>query len=154
MTFLAKIAALVSAKAAIGLTAGVLTVAAAGIAGEATITGSTNPSNWGQQVVQQVQKCKAALAPDSHGIGQCVSTFAKQHGQQVSSERRASGARTNTPGHSNNPGNSNNSGNSNHPGQSNHSTDHPSGPPTDHTTGQPTNHPGGKPSSNPGQGQS
>jgi hypothetical protein len=116
VSFLAKLAALVSAKAAIGLTVGVLAVSAA--AGEATITGSSNPVSWGQQVVQQVQKCKGALAPGSHGIGQCVSAFAKQHGATVSAGHQASGARLNEPSPShgksqNHPtGNGNGNGNS------------------------------------------
>lgn len=93
MSFLAKAAALLTTKAAIGVAASVLVVSAAG--SEAAITGSFNPSDWGQQVVNQVNKCKDALAPGSHGIGQCVSSFASQHGKQVSSEHRA----TPTPGH-------------------------------------------------------
>lgn len=66
--------------------------AAAG-ATEAAITGSLNPNDWGQQVVQQVNTCKAALQQGQHGIGQCVSAFASQHGAIVSAEHRASGAR-------------------------------------------------------------
>jgi len=130
--FLVKVAGLITAKAAIGLTLGVLAVSAASAAGEATITGSTNPSNWGSQVVQQVQKCKAALAPGSHGIGQCVSAFAKQHGDQVSDSHHASGARTNKPSPSASPeqkgngkpknqgnnGNGQGNGNGNGPGKS------------------------------------
>ena len=103
---IAKVAGLLSAKAAIGLTLGVLAVSAAG-AGEAAITGSANPTAWGQQLVQQVEKCKDALAPGTHGIGNCVSTFASQHGAQVSSDHRASGARTSkpTPGSNDKPKN-------------------------------------------------
>jgi hypothetical protein len=93
MSFLAKAAALLTTKAAIGVAAGVLVVSAAG--SEAAITGSFNPTDWGTQVVKQVNKCKDALAPGSHGIGQCVSSFASQHGKQVSADHRA------TPGHSN-----------------------------------------------------
>jgi len=105
MSVLAKVATLVSTKGAIGLTVAVLAVGAAGVATEAAVTGSTNPTVWGQQVVQQVDKCKAALIPGTHGIGQCVSAFAKQHGPQVSTDHRASGARTNhTPGLPANPG--------------------------------------------------
>jgi hypothetical protein len=92
MSFLAKAAALLTTKGAIGVAASVLVVSAAG--SEAAITGSFNPTDWGQQVVQQVNKCKDALAPGSHGIGQCVSSFASQHGKQVSSDHRA----TPTPG--------------------------------------------------------
>jgi hypothetical protein len=69
------------------------TLAAAG-ATEAALSGSLNPSDWGQQVVQQVDKCKAALQAGEHGIGQCVSAFAKQHGPTVSADHSASGARS------------------------------------------------------------
>ena len=93
MSFLAKVAALITTKAAIGVAASVLVASAAG--SEAIITGSVNPTDWGQQVVKQVNKCKDALTPGSHGIGQCVSSFASQHGKQVSADHRA----TPTPGH-------------------------------------------------------
>jgi len=121
MSFLAHAASVVSAKGAIGLAVAALAVAAAGVGAEAAITGSANPSNWGQQVVQQVDKCKDALAPGSHGIGECVSTFAKQHGKQESkhANEAASDARTNHP--------------------------------TDHPTGTTTSHPGGRPSATPGK---
>jgi hypothetical protein len=84
--------AALAAKVVTGFAIGAF--AAAG-ATEAAITGSLNPSDWGQQVVQQVDKCKAALQAGEHGIGQCVSAFAKQHGPAVSADHRASGARTN-----------------------------------------------------------
>jgi hypothetical protein len=99
MSFLAKVAALLSTKAAIGVAASVLVVSAAGT--EAVITGSFNPSDWRTQFVQQVNKCKDALAPGSHGIGQCVSSFASQHGKQVSADHRATpthGHADHTPG--------------------------------------------------------
>ncbi|HZK72917.1 MAG TPA: hypothetical protein VFD88_02820, partial [Clostridia bacterium] len=67
---LAKLGALLTTKAAVGLTVGVLAAGAAG-AGEAVITSSANPGDWGNQVVQQVQKCKGALTTVSHGIGDC-----------------------------------------------------------------------------------
>ncbi len=122
MSVLAKAASVVSAKGAIGLAVAALAVGAAGVASEAAITGSANPTNWGQQVVLQVDKCKDALTPGSHGIGECVSTFASKHGKEESSER-ASEAR-----------------------------EHASGARTDHPTGKPTDHPGGKPSGVPPTG--
>jgi hypothetical protein len=94
MPLIAKIAALLTTKAAIGVAAATLAVGAAGVS-ESAITGSTNPSDWGKQVVKQVNTCKDALAPGSHGIGQCVSSFASKHGQDSSAEHRA----TPTPGH-------------------------------------------------------
>jgi hypothetical protein len=94
LSLLAKIAAALTTKAAIGVAAGALVVAAAG-AGESVVTGSFNPSDWGKQVVEQVNDCKTALTPGSHGIGDCVSSFASQHAQAASAQHRA----TPTPGH-------------------------------------------------------
>jgi len=125
MSILAKAVSVVSAKGAIGLAVAALAVGAAGVAAEAAITGSADPSNWGQQVVQQVDKCKDALAPGSHGIGECVSTFASQKGKQESS-KHSSGARE-------------------------HASDARTNHPTDHPTGPPTSHPGRKPSATPGK---
>ena len=97
---LAKVAAVLATKAAIAVTFGVLAAAAAG---EAVVTGSINPVDWGQQVVQQVQKCKDALVPESHGIGECVSSFSSQHGKNVSGDHRAHP----TPGQGNGNGGGN-----------------------------------------------
>jgi len=103
MSVLAKAVAVVSTKGAVGLAVALLAVAAAGAAAEAAVTGSANPTNWGQAVVDQVNKCKDALQPGQHGIGQCVSAFAKTHGKEVSSQHasdartHASGARENHP---------------------------------------------------------
>jgi len=85
---LVKVGAALTTKTAIAVAAGALAVGAAGV-GESEITGTLNPTDWGKQVVQQVNDCKAALAPGSHGIGQCVSSFAKQHGKAVSADHRA-----------------------------------------------------------------
>jgi hypothetical protein len=94
LPLLAKIGAAITTKAAIGVAAGALVVGAAGV-GESVITGSTNPSDWGKQVVKQVTTCKDALAPGSHGIGQCVSAFASSKHQGAGAEHRA----TPTPAH-------------------------------------------------------
>lgn len=52
---------------------------------EVAITGSINPANWGQQVTTQVNACKASAERlGVHGIGQCVASFARQHGDTVS----------------------------------------------------------------------
>ena len=67
----------------IAVAAAATTIAAA--ATEVAITGSVNPLNWGQQVTQQVEACKASAARlGVHGIGQCVASFARQHGDTVS----------------------------------------------------------------------
>ena len=124
MSVLAHVVALVSTKAAIGIAVAVLAVGAAGVATEAAVTGSASPSNWGQAVVDQVNSCKLALAPGTHGIGECVSTFANKHGKAVSADHRASPTRGN-------------------------SSDHASSARGDHTPGPPANP--GKPSNVPGK---
>lgn len=73
--------AALSAKLAAGFA--VAALAATG-ATEASITGSFDPSVWGQQVKQQVSDCKGALAPGQHGIGACVSDFAQQNSKAAS----------------------------------------------------------------------
>ncbi len=124
-SFLVQVAALATTKATIGLTVGVLAVGAAGAAGEAAITGSANPSDWGHQVVQQVKQCKAALVPGTHGIGQCVSAFASQHGTQATDGHGATGHPTGEP------------------------TSHPTGKATSNPTDEPTSNPQGKPTGKP-----
>ena len=68
----------------------VAALAAGGATAAIAATGSLSPVNWGQHVVQAVERCKdelrgtqetAAGGPD-RGIGQCVSAVARQHGQQ------------------------------------------------------------------------
>ena len=67
----------------IAVAAAATTIAVA--ATEVAITGSVNPTNWGSQVVTQVNACKAsAVRLGVHGIGQCVSSFARTHGDTVS----------------------------------------------------------------------
>ena len=82
-------------------------VAAAAAAVAATVTtGSINPADWGQQVKQTVVTCKADLSAGQHGIGDCVSDFANQHGALVSSAARHHGNESPNP-NSNNGGNAN-----------------------------------------------
>ena len=126
--------AALAAKLVTGFAVGALAAAGATAATEAAITGSLNPNDWGQQVVQQVQKCKAALQPGQHGIGQCVSAFAKQHGPLVSADHRSSNARTN--GKDNNGkdnGKNHGKGNNNGGGSGNDG-----GQPSDKSHGRPT----------------
>jgi hypothetical protein len=98
-----------------GFAVAAMAATAAVAATEVAITGSVNPANWGQQVTTQVNACKASAARlGVHGIGQCVSQFAKQNGDTVSDSPQA----TATPGHgkSNNAGNGNSHGQPNSPG--------------------------------------
>ncbi len=91
------------------LTGVAVAAAAVTIAGTAT-TGSLNPSDWGQQVSERVAACKAELADGQHGIGDCVSALAQQHGAAVASEARHHGNGNTNP---NANGNSNANGNAN-----------------------------------------
>jgi hypothetical protein len=85
-------------KVAIAATAAALATGG-GVAAKAAITGDANPFHWGHQVRQQVISCKDDLAPDEHGIGQCVSDFAKQHGQQVREAHSQSGSHSQAGSH-------------------------------------------------------
>ncbi len=113
------------AGAAIGvkiLTGIAVAAAAATVAGAATevaLTGSPNPLVWGQQVTQQVAACKASAARlGVHGIGECVSDFANQHGKAVSGSHRASDSRGHGDGNSNGNGHANGNGNGHSKSQS------------------------------------
>ncbi len=100
--------AALGAKFLTGFAVAALAVAGAGVTTEVATTGSLNPSDWGQQVVQQVNTCKDTLrASGVRGIGQCVSAFAKQHGKAVSDEHRASNSRNNGNHGKNNQGSDN-----------------------------------------------
>jgi hypothetical protein len=92
------------------LTGVAVAAAAVTVAGVAT-TGSLNPGNWGQQVTTQVSKCKAQLADGQHGIGDCVSPFASQHGAAVASAARHHGNGNGDGGTSNPSGNGNGNAN-------------------------------------------
>ncbi len=94
------------------LTGVAVAAAALTVAGAAT-TGSLDPNVWGQQVKTRVAECKDKLADGQHGIGECVSSFASQHGASV-----ASAARQHGNGNQNGHGNGNANGHDkdkNHP---------------------------------------
>jgi hypothetical protein len=72
-------------KIATGFAIAAMAATAAVAATEVALTGSINPTNWGQQVKEEVADCKASAARlGVHGVGQCVSSFARQHGDAVS----------------------------------------------------------------------
>ncbi|HEV1991356.1 MAG TPA: hypothetical protein VGR34_00660 [Candidatus Dormibacteraeota bacterium] len=79
-------------KIATGFAVAALAATAAVAATEVALTGSINPANWGQQVKEEVADCKAAVAPGEHGIGQCVSSFARQHGDAVNDSHKDGGS--------------------------------------------------------------
>jgi hypothetical protein len=74
------VAAAVKSKAAVVALA---TVVAVGALGVGTAAAAANGA-FGQQVKAKVESCKDALATGTHGIGDCVSNFAQQHGKQHS----------------------------------------------------------------------
>jgi hypothetical protein len=105
-----------------GFAVAAMAATAAVAATEVAITGSVNPANWGQQVTTQVNACKASAARlGVHGIGQCVSQFAEQHGDAVSAAPGNGNSNNagNGNGNSNNAGNGNGHGNSNNAGNGN-----------------------------------
>jgi len=123
------VGAALGAKLLTGFAVAALAVAGAGVTSEVATTGSLNPSDWGKQVVQQVNTCKETLrASGVRGIGQCVSAFAKQHGKLVSGEHRNSDARTNDHGNNGNNGNHGKGGNNGQAGQHGKPSDLPHQP--------------------------
>ena len=129
---LSALAALASTKVGAAVVVSALALGSAGVATEAAITGSANPIEWGQQVREQVEKCKAALSPGSHGVGECVSSFASRKGSEESAANKASAARDQ---------------------QSGPPRGHPGGPPSSRPGGPPSSQPGGPPSSHPAPGR-
>ncbi len=92
------LATVAKSKVAIAATA-VALATGGGVAAKAAITGDANPFHWGHQVRQQVISCKDDLGPNEHGIGQCVSDFAKQHGQQVREAHSQGGSHSQAGAH-------------------------------------------------------
>jgi hypothetical protein len=84
--FTAASAVLKRKAAAVVLAAVVATGSAAGVAAAA------DHGAFGQQVKAQVATCKAHLAQGVHGIGDCVSDFAQQHGAKQRQQHSQSGA--------------------------------------------------------------
>ena len=97
----------------IKILSGVAVAAAAVTVAGAATTGSLDPTVWGQQVKQQVESCKDQLAQGDHGIGDCVSQFANQHGQAVASEARHHGGGNGSPKNKDKNGNSSGDGTGN-----------------------------------------
>jgi len=127
MSFVLTFRSLASHRAAVAAAVAVVALVAVGGGAEAAITGSADPGNWGQQVVRQVQKCQAALAPGSHGIGECVSSFAFQHGERGSGTNAANNDPKHTPAPPTNQTSNPGAGNSNsaNPGAGNSNSGNP-----------------------------
>ncbi|MHB8587792.1 MAG: hypothetical protein ACYDA0_02940 [Candidatus Dormibacteraceae bacterium] len=106
---------------------------------EVAITGSVNPANWGQQVTTQVNACKASAARlGVHGIGQCVASFARQHGD-TDSDSHAKNDKTDKTKTKTGNGNGNSNGNSNSHGRDSDKSQ--SSRPAITTAGEPTDPP-------------
>ncbi|MEO8745366.1 MAG: hypothetical protein ABI334_04845 [Candidatus Dormiibacterota bacterium] len=111
----------------LAVAAAALTVATA--ATEVATTGSLNPANWGQQVKQVVSECKASAERlGVHGIGQCVSSFARQHGADVKASPKAKKDnpgqdKKDNPGQGNANGKNKSNGNGNGNGNRSESSD-------------------------------
>jgi hypothetical protein len=82
MAIRTSIMAALGAKTMVG--GAVVALAAGAVAGTAA-TGSANPATWGQRVVQTVQGCKHTVesGKTTGTVGECVSDFAQEHGEQV-----------------------------------------------------------------------
>jgi hypothetical protein len=102
-----------------GIAVAAAAVVVAGAATEVAVTGSLNPTNWGQKVTQQVGACKAsAAALGLHGIGECVSDFASSkarvnQGQNNGKDNGKSNGKGIPKDKTKGPGNGNGNGNSN-----------------------------------------
>jgi len=77
-------------KAVVSLAAATMALGASAVL--AAASGSLNPQVWGQQVSSAVEQCKTDLQPGLHGIGACVSAFARRQGQQMQTQHGANGA--------------------------------------------------------------
>ncbi|HEX6487339.1 MAG TPA: hypothetical protein VF137_00500 [Candidatus Dormibacteraeota bacterium] len=87
----------VTVKAAALAAAAVLVSTGVVFAAGTALTGTPNPAAWGQQVSEHVETCKQQLPAGQHGIGSCVSSFARQHGESQRAQHSQSGSQS--PGH-------------------------------------------------------
>lgn len=94
---------------AIKVLTGVAVAAAAATVATAAATGTANPSQWSQGISAKVHDCRAALADQNGGIGQCVSVIAQHHGSNATNDESH---------HGNASGNGNGNGSVNSAGQS------------------------------------
>lgn len=120
-----------------GLAAAALVVGG-GSAVAMAATHSANPVTWGQTVSDAVTTCKSKLGDGQHGIGQCVSAVAKQHGQAQRAAHEADAAQGAHPTETPSP----------------HGAGKPSAHPTPpaHSQGKPSGVPAGPPSAPPATG--
>jgi hypothetical protein len=94
----------IKSKVGIAVVAGLLATA-----GATGVAAAASHGAFGQQVKQQVESCKDALGTGAHGIGDCVSDFAQQHGAQQR-QQHSEGKPSSTPGTHGNAGTAGNAG--------------------------------------------
>jgi hypothetical protein len=115
-----------------GIAVAAAAVVVAGAATEVAVTGSLNPTNWGQQVKTQVGVCKAsAAALGLHGIGECVSDFASSKARQNQTKDNGKDNakdKTKTKSNGNGNGNGNGKDKTKSTGNGNGNGNKPSGP--------------------------
>ena len=94
LSFSSSIVTALTSKLAAGAATTVLVVGGGTAVAATAATGSLNPTDWGQFISQTVvPNCKdQAASAGLHGIGQCVSSIARLHGQEVASAARHHGA--------------------------------------------------------------
>ncbi|TMD10433.1 MAG: hypothetical protein E6J02_01110 [Chloroflexi bacterium] len=83
-------------RVVLGFAAASLATLTGGAVAATAVTGSSDPSAWGQQVEAVVSQCKTARAPGERGIGHCVSAAASQK-SQAPGDQHASAAREAAP---------------------------------------------------------
>jgi hypothetical protein len=90
----------IGVKVLTGIAVAAAAATVAGAATETVITGSVDPSVWGQQVKLQVDACKDRLSAGRHGIGDCVSDFTTKHEETTTTESQQTRAvgETKSPG--------------------------------------------------------
>jgi hypothetical protein len=94
----------IKSKVGVAVLAGLLATS-----GATGVAAAASNGAFGQQVKEQVQDCKDQLKSGMHGIGDCVSTFAQQHGAQQR-QQHSQGNPSSTPGAHGNSGTAGNSG--------------------------------------------
>jgi hypothetical protein len=137
----AKAAAVaVSTKAAVALAVFAAAVGVTG-AGEAAITGSINPADWGQRLVHQIESCSVELTSGSSGAGACASSFVRSAPAQAPTEQDLTGGRSGQPATNHGGGQP-----EAHPGNGPPATHPGNGPPAIHPGNKPpATHPGNRP---------
>lgn len=127
----------VSTKAAVAMIVVAAAVGATG-AGEAAITGSVNPADWGQRLVQQIQSCSTELMSGSANAGACVSSFTRNAAAPAPADPDLTGSASGAPGTNQGGGQP-----ESHPGNGPPATHPGNGPPTSKAP-KPTQTPGVK----------